>query len=197
MVSGPRTAQADDCDLVASVLAEAFTPDPIMAWAFPDEASRPRVLRAMFALVAEHLYLPVGASVVDDRGAVALWQPPDAPGEDSEEFWADHGDAFARAVEGQVERSIALGRATAAHHPPERHWYLPAIGVRTEAHGQGLGGAVLAHSLAAVDAAGEAAYLEATTPLSAALYARHGFAVTAEFVVDDSPPMWAMVRPGR
>ncbi len=188
---------ADDRDLVASVLAEAFTGDPIMGWAFPDDASRHRVLLAMFTLLAEHLYLPVGASVVDDRGAAALWQPPDAPGEDSGEFWARHGDAFAEAVEGQVERSIALGAATAEHHPTERHWYLPAIGVRTAAHGQGLGGGVLARSLDAVDAAGEAAYLEATTPLSAALYERHGFAVTAEFTVDHSPPMWAMVRPAR
>jgi ribosomal protein S18 acetylase RimI-like enzyme len=179
---------------VASILAEAFTDDPLMAWTFPDDGARPRLLRGMFGFVAEHLYLPIGASVVDDAGAAALWQPPGAPGEDSESFWAEHGEGFVAALEGQVERTVRLGAAMAEHHPHEPHWYLPAIGVRRAAHGRGLGGGVLRHTLAQVDAAGALAYLEATTPRSAALYARHGFEVTAEATVDDSPPFWPMVR---
>lgn len=182
---------------MGATLGEAFTDDPLMAWTFPDEAARPRILEAMFTFLAEHLYLPIGASVIDDAGAAALWQPPDAKGEDSESFWAEHGEGFVAAVEGEIERTMLLGAAMAEHHPSERHWYLPAIGVRTAAHGQGLGGGVLAFTLAQVDEIGEAAYLEATTPRSAALYGRFGFEVTAEVTVDDSPPFWPMVRAAR
>jgi ribosomal protein S18 acetylase RimI-like enzyme len=196
-MSAPRPATPDDRDEVATILAEAFTDDPLMVWTFPDDGSRPRLLQAMFSFLAEHLYLPVGASVIDDEGAAALWQPPDARGEDSESFWAEHGQGFVAALEGEIERTMVLGAAMAEHHPTERHWYLPAIGVRTAAHGRGLGGGVLRHTLAQVDAAGEVAYLEATTPRSAALYRRHGFEVTTEFTVDDSPPIWPMVRPAR
>jgi hypothetical protein len=44
------------------------------------------------------------------------------------------------------------------------------------------------------DAAGEPAYLEATSSRSRALYERHGFEVTRELRCGDSPPLWAMWR---
>lgn len=196
-MDGPRPATPDDLDLVAAVLGEAFTDDPIMVWTFPDDAARPRILRAMFGFLAEHLYLREGETVVDDRGGAAMWQPPGARGEESESFWAEHGAAFVEAVEGQVERTMLLGAAMSEHHPSGPHWYLPAIGVRPSAHGLGVGGGLLAHTLAQVDAEGAVAYLEATTRRSVALYERHGFEVTTEFTVDDSPPMWPMVRAAR
>ena len=196
-MDGPRAATSADLDAVAIALGEAFTDDPLMAWAFPDAESRPRILRGMFGYLAEHLYLPEGEVVVDDRGGAALWQPPGARGEDSDTFWAQHGAAFVEALEGQIERTMVLGAAMAEHHPHEVHWYLPAIGVRPIAHGQGVGGALLAHTLASVDRDGVVAYLEATTPRSVVLYERHGLEVTTEFTVDDSPPIWPMVRPSR
>ena len=168
-----------------------------MAWMFPDDAVRPGLLVAMSAFLAEHLYLPNGACVVDDRGGAALWQPPGAPGEDSESFLAEHGQAYAEAIGGQVEREQALGTALAGYRPSEPHWYLSAIGVRPSAHGQGIGGRLLAHTLRQVDAAGQAAFLEATTERSAALYASHGFEVIAEVRVEDSPPLRPMVRQAR
>lgn len=45
-----------------------------------------------------------------------------------------------------------------------------------------------------VDALGDAAYLEATSPDNRRLYERHGFEVTGEIVVPDGPTLWAMWR---
>ncbi len=38
------------------------------------------------------------------------------------------------------------------------------------------------------------AYLEASSPRNRALYERHGFEVTGEIQVADSPPLWPMLR---
>jgi GNAT superfamily N-acetyltransferase len=65
------------------------------------------------------------------------------------------------------------------------------------AQGHGLGGALLAHTLRLADAAGEPAYLEASSTRSRVLYERHGFEVTGELSVDGSPPMWPMWRAPR
>ena len=80
-------------------------------------------------------------------------------------------------------------------HPEEPHRYLFSIGVRSTARGRGLGGKLLATALADTDAAGEPAYLEATSPRSRALYARHGFKATDEITIDDGPTLWPMWRP--
>lgn len=197
VMPSPRPAGPDDLDTVASVLADAFTDDPLMEWAFPDDAARPRLLHAMFTLLAEHRYLPMGDSVVDTAGAASLWQPPSPEGGGDDAFWEHHGGDFAAALDGQVERIATIGVAMADHHPPEPHWYLLAVGTQPAVQGRGLGGALLGHTLARVDEAREIAYLEASSPRSRALYERHGFEVTGELTVEDSPPVWPMVRPAR
>jgi GNAT superfamily N-acetyltransferase len=112
----------------------------------------------------------------------------------ADEYWEEHGAEFVAALDGDVELLGALSGTMAAHHPDERHWYLLAIGVDPTQQGRRLGSAVLAHTLAVADEEGVPAYLEATSARSRALYARHGFDVTAELRAGDSPPMWAMWR---
>ncbi|RMI14404.1 GNAT family N-acetyltransferase [Cellulomonas triticagri] len=79
-----------------------------------------------------------------------------------------------------LREALRLQRALDAAHPREPHWFLAAIGVHETGRGQGVGSALIASRLRAVDAAHPAmpAYLEASTDRSAALYARHGFQPT-------------------
>ena len=189
-----RPADDGDRESVATVLAAAFEADPIMRWAFPDDAVRRIRLTAMWDMIGGEGYLPLGGSTVIHDAAAALWMPPGlALGE---AFWAERGERFALALEGEVERIGSMGEAMAAHHPRERdHWYLMAIGVAPPAQGRSLGGALLAHTLAQADADGRPAYLEATSTRSAALYARFGFELLAQFdPAPGAPPMWAMWR---
>jgi ribosomal protein S18 acetylase RimI-like enzyme len=189
-----RTATVDDADAMAAVLADAFFDDPLFGWLFPDPSGRPRVSQAMFAILGRHLYLGRGESLCGPDVA-GFWEPPDAGGDD--DLWAEHGAELAAAVEGQVERLGLLGEAMAAHHPPDPCWYLPMLGVRPGAQGRGLGGELLAHKLAQIDAVGGAAYLEASSPRSRGLYERHGFELVEEFAAEGSPPLWAMWRAPR
>lgn len=73
-------------------------------------------------------------------------------------------------------RLAELGRLLDTRYPGDvEHRYLRVIGVGPDDRGRGFGSALLAEGLAECDAAGLPAYLEASAPRNAALYARHGF----------------------
>ncbi|HUE57987.1 MAG TPA: GNAT family N-acetyltransferase [Acidimicrobiales bacterium] len=180
-----------DAAEVSMVLAEAFCSDPLFVWEFPDDTARPRILRAMFAHVAEYVYLPAGTSAFCENGA-ALWQPPGVQLDKQVE--PGQAGAFVKAVEGQIERLMSLVAVLDEAHPVEPHWYLPVIGVRPTAQGKGIGSRLLEFTLNQIDEQGDAAYLEATSLRNAALYARHGFEVVGELKVADGPPLFPMWR---
>jgi ribosomal protein S18 acetylase RimI-like enzyme len=87
----------------------------------------------------------------------------------------------------------AVGRVQ-ARHPKGPHYYLYALGVDPSHQGRGLGSALLRAVLARCDAENVCAYLEASTPMNARLYARHGFQVTEELSMGPGAPtvslMW-------
>jgi ribosomal protein S18 acetylase RimI-like enzyme len=190
----PRTATADDLEGVVGTLTASFQHDPLMSWSFPDPDVRPRRLATLWRLLAGELYLPGGdCATLPDHDAVSLWNRHGAP--DRDEFWEQHGERFHEEMEGDLDRSALIGAAMAEHHPHHTdHWYLMAIGVRPDAQGRGLGGVLLAHTLAELDERGDAAYLEATSPRGRRLYERFGFEVTGEFAPDGGPPLWPMWR---
>jgi hypothetical protein len=53
---------------MAEVLARAFYDDPPVAWMLPDDASRERRLRRMFAAVLRYEAMPAGAVDVAASG---------------------------------------------------------------------------------------------------------------------------------
>lgn len=195
METDVRSARDDDLEIIVSALTESFFDDPVMMWLFDAGVRRDR-LDALWRLLTGHGYLPAGASTVVPGGdGAALWMPPGQSLDDA--FWAEHLDEFLAGLEGDVERIGQLSDAMGQNHPEEPHWYLLAIGIRPSAQGRGLGGALLAHSLAPADAAGQPAYLEATSPRSRVLYERFGFEVVSEFRPGDGPMLWGMWREPR
>jgi GNAT superfamily N-acetyltransferase len=190
----PLPAAPSDLDEFVRTLTAAFLDDPVMHWAFPDDAVRARRLPVMWRYVAGGIYLPRGAcTTLPGHDAVAIWGPPGAATGD--EFWEEHGARFAEDMEGDLERMNALGESMAEHHPHDHdHWYLLAIGTRPEAQGGGLGSVLLAHTLATADELRQPAYLEATSTRSRALYERFGFEAIAPFSPEGCPPLWGMWR---
>ena len=63
---------------IRRVLGEAFAPDPLLVWLFPDDATRLDATAAWLGLFAERFLTraPIHAIVGDDVAAVALWQQP-------------------------------------------------------------------------------------------------------------------------
>jgi len=191
----PRLATAADLDPMVEVLADAFFEDPLFGWFFPDPVTRPGLTERMFSFLGAHLFVPLGQCAAFGDAAAAFWQPPGEGVDDA--FWAEHGAGFAAVLDGHMEKLGAIGVAMEEHHPTDPCWYLGMLGVRSGAQGRGLGGRLLEFTLERVDEAGEAAYLEASTPRNRSLYERNGFEVIGEISVDDSPTLWAMWRPPR
>jgi ribosomal protein S18 acetylase RimI-like enzyme len=79
------------------------------------------------------------------------------------------------------------------NRPP--HFYLAVVGVEPGSQGRGLGSRLMHPVLSEADGAGTAAYLEASTPRSRALYERHGFEVVEEIRLPrGGPAIWRMWR---
>jgi GNAT superfamily N-acetyltransferase len=86
----------------------------------------------------------------------------------------------------------------AAHPHEEPHHYLTLLGTDPAQRGRGLGLALLATTLALVDEAGTAAYLEASNPANVPLSERSAFAPESSFRLgDDGPEVVTMWRPAR
>jgi len=190
-----RPATRADFGRMAAVLAAAFATDPPLSWLVPDAGRREALLRRHFA-ASIPLYAAAGSMwVADDLTAAALWVAPGAyPFRLREELRVLPSRL---AVFGRwPRRGIGAQRALERHHPHEPpHWYLDYIGVEPAGQGRGTGSALLAPMLARCDMEGRAAYLNAGSPRSRDLYARHGFEVLAELRLPlGGPPLWRMWR---
>jgi ribosomal protein S18 acetylase RimI-like enzyme len=174
-----------------ATLVAAFADDPAVRRFWPGDIDYRRHFPGFLDAFGGRAF---EAGVVDrdeaGRGA-ALWFPPGLE-PDGEAIMAHLAASIA------PERLAALSAGMILQgslHPEEPHWYLPWIGVRPEAQGQGVGSALLARGLDRADAEGMPAYLEATSRRNAALYARHGFEVRAIVEAEEYPEIILMWRP--
>lgn len=195
------TATRADVDELATLLATAFQEDPSIRALLGTD--RPDLLgRAVHLHRAMLTVRPIGAGTVDVArdGArtlgVAIWY---APGDLAVPLGAqllhlrDYVGAFGPTG---LRRALRITKAVAQYHPATPHWYLQSLGVSPAARGLGVGSALLAHRLAIADAAGDAAYLESSTPRTGRLYLRHGFTPLRPITAWPGARPWAMWRPG-
>ncbi len=154
------SATENDRTRMIATLVAAFTADPFIRWMLPDAheylTTFPEVLRHYGGRAFEH----GAAHRTSDGSGVALWLPPDV-GPDEEALGAVVQEGVATE---QQEEAFGVLEQVGASHPEEPHWFLPAIGVDPHAQGRGIGSALLAHALAAIDEKREIAYLESTHP---------------------------------
>lgn len=183
-----RSTTAIDAARALGTLRAAFADDPAVRWLFPDD----RGFRDGFDDLARVLGGPAfrDGTLRTGPGAAALWVRPGAGPDDL---------ALVALVERTIPQSRhdavfgvfdAMGRA----HPDRPHWYLPMIGVTPDRQGVGAGTALMAPVLSRCDAEGATAYLEATTPRNAALYARLGFEAGSPIELGGCPPLLPMTR---
>jgi ribosomal protein S18 acetylase RimI-like enzyme len=197
--SSVRKATLADAPRLARALASAFQDDPVIAWIFPDEHRRRRVLPAFMEFRLRKLAFPHDEVWMTAGGAAAaVWLPP--PGR-----WQLPLPQRLRLLPPLV-RFFGLRTASILgglermeeRHPRDRsHWYLFILGTERAAQGRGLGSALLAQVLTRIDADGMPVYLESSNERNLALYGRHGFEMTSEVAIPGGPRIWPMWREPR
>jgi GNAT superfamily N-acetyltransferase len=190
-----RKATERDIPAMAATLSRAFHEDPIVAWVFEDEGSRPKYTRRFFAGRARVLIGQREIYIADDA-AVAMWARPDE--------WRDPP---LRALKELAILTPGVGRRVGrvmrglvqveARHPKPPHWYLAVLGTEPDRQGEGLATKLLAQVLDDCDRDEIPAYLETGTERNVAFYTRHGFVVTEELHLPKGPPVWLMWREPR
>jgi ribosomal protein S18 acetylase RimI-like enzyme len=187
-----RPAGPADRATVGGVLAAAFADDPVFAWLVPDRAERVAMLPSAFDAFAE-AFARHGATHLRADAGVAMWSPPGAAPvhpDDEDRLGARLAADFGP----HMGRVAAAMEVFGAAHPEEPAWFLQFLGVEPGRQGQGHGSALLRAVLDDADRAGEAAYLEATSPANRRLYERHGFRRVADLALPGGPTAYAMWR---
>ena len=196
MTTTVRHALRADLDELQAALVDAFAVDPVMAFMYPDPATRPELSGAFLRVMLE-IGLNHGHVYAAGRGndAAAIWAPPDVDLFDAEgaaQLWP----VLEQTLGGRAtEVATSLMQITAAK-PDNRgpHFYLGEIGTRCDAQSQGLGSLLLREILDRCDRQGLGAYLESSNIRNVPFYERHGFEVTGTISPGGSPPLTLMWR---
>jgi GNAT superfamily N-acetyltransferase len=181
-----------DLPSLERTLVAAFHEDPLMAWLFPDEASRAERAAGFFRLNLEGGLWAGHAYTADDNRAVAIWSPPEVS-------MADDAQAFLRFLDDHLgERARAALRCLAPTSTAElmqvESFSLKVLGTLPARQGLGIGGELVRHVTDRCDEEGIPAYLESSNIRNLSLYERNGFRVVDEVVVPDGPVIWSMWR---
>ena len=166
-----RPLKPQEVDAAASVLANAFSDDPIFRFILGDRDDMEVRLGHLFRDAAEaelrksaHL-----VEIVDSGNAVALWHEVDD--------WKTSPTALLRSVPSVVKafgarlpRALQVLTSAEKVHPSEPHRHLMYIGTHKEHEGEGLGSALLGSMLERCDDDGIPTYLESTNPANDAWY---------------------------
>ena len=182
-----------DEDGAIAALTIAFSSDPVARWFLPDANRYLKYWPPFVAAFAGNAFAADTADSIGDCGGVALWLPPGV-GPDDEAMAAIAAEAV---TESNREEVFDVLGQMGEYHPAERHWYLPVMGVDVAKQGGGLGSALLRYAADRCDRDGLPAYLEATNPRNARLYAAHGFEELGVIQEGGSPPIWPMLRKPR
>jgi ribosomal protein S18 acetylase RimI-like enzyme len=132
----------------------------------------------------------------DDASAVATWVPPDS-GEMGLGRMLRLGLArmpFRLGLAGSRRFMQAISATEPFHktvHGP--HWYLLAVGARSECQGRGLGSALVEIGTSRADAAGVPCYLETGTQSNIDFYTKRGFEIVGQTDFDGQT-LTGMVR---
>ena len=196
-----RRATLDDIPRLARLFTAVFASDPVFAWLTREGPSRSAALERFFLRVLKARTLPHGETWVAANGlAAAAWIPPYSPLQSPSLIEDLRMFPTIMRLTGlaRLSRGAAMASAMSDAHPDEPCFYLAFIAVAPRLQGAGLGSLLLERTLARVDAARAAAYLENSNPRNLKLYERAGFSVTREIVARrDAPPLYAMWRPRR
>lgn len=188
-----RPASPADLPTLRTVCALAYLENPLMRWVLPDDATRADACAAWLGPSLER-YVAAGrvdvVTVADEPVAVAAWRVPGVDAVTAVTASLPSPAGVLRALVGGSRAQqvlTALGGA-AAFAPAPAGPYLNYLAVRPGHQGQGLGGDLLEHGLAALRGVGGTPWLGTTDPRNLPFYERHGFNAAGTHPLDEGGP---------
>jgi GNAT superfamily N-acetyltransferase len=191
----PRRAGEADAGVLARLFAAAFLADPVFDWIARPGVKRAQGMERFFFWLLRMRAIPFG-EVWMSEGAAAAWFPPEAPAGPGGLFEQLRLMPLFLRLCGlpRIRRGSAMADAMEENHPAELHYYLAYIAVAPRLQGMGLGSALLAATLARVDARAMPAYLENSNPKNERFYERAGFIARRNIAPVGAPPLIPMWR---
>jgi len=172
-----------DADAAAATLGEAFFDDPLLQIVAPEEARRRRWGPWFMSLPLQYGLRWGEVWATENTSAVAVWVPPNS-GEMGLGRMLKVGLArmpIRLGVAGTRRFMQALSKTEPFHKSVEGpHWYLVAVGARSERQGQGLGSKLVGVGTSRADAAGVPCYLETGTRSNIDYYTKRGFEIVGQ-----------------
>ena len=169
-------------------LALAFAADPLIRWFYPEAGQYLTHFGEFAQAFAGTAFGENTAWRLDGFSAVALWLPPDDPGDDA---WMAKLDA---SVPSEKMADFRMAVTDETDDPTTRYWYLALVGVDPARQRQGLGTELMGRCLEVIDKDHLPARLDSANPRDIPFYERHGFKVTGESQAGRCPPICSMMR---
>ena len=179
-----------DLEQIINSIVLAFSCDPLARWIYPSPQKYLNSFPDFIKIFAGKAFEQKTAYYTDNYSGAALWLAPQSePNNDAIDSYLQ------QTISPQQEKKIfAVFEQMSHYHPQEPHWYLAFVGVEPNQQRQGYGSALIKPVLRECDRQQQLAYLESSSPGSRSLYERHGFEVIETIQIDDSPPIFSMVR---
>lgn len=192
-----HAAGEHDRQVMATVLADAFTDDPVFSFMFPPGTpGRSSRMTRMFAIDVERSQKLGGAWLSDDSAGAAVWYPPGRWEPSTLEMLLQTPRWLAVFGKRLPFATRVLTALQQHHRTLEPHWYLYYLGTKDGRRSAGVGSALLRQVLQRCDRERTPAYLEASNTRNRELYLRHGFEPLKEIQLPNGgPTMFPMWRP--
>jgi GNAT superfamily N-acetyltransferase len=167
-----RLADSSTVDEIGDIIGHAFATDPVSLWA----CGNAKVVHRGLLELGRELYVRHGMSWFVSGAGGTFWLPPGASKETGLRFTAMMGQVILRhAGPRYAVRALQMDACFQKNRPKTPHYYLFAVGVLPAARGQGLGKALIRHTLREADERGFPTYLENSNPANTYLYQSLGF----------------------
>jgi GNAT superfamily N-acetyltransferase len=185
---GARIATRDDLDAITSTITLAFADDPIWRPTLAREDGATGHHRDFWRLFVEGGLRYPWVWMTPAAEAVSVWIPPGGTELSHEQEGALATLAMDWLGPAQAKRFLELVDCFEEAHPRGTpHYYLTLLATHPAHRGHGIGMALLAANLAAIDAEGLPAYLESTNPVNTPRYERVGFRGIGTFPTPGEP----------
>ena len=192
-LSHPRPAAKADIPAMTKTLVRSFANEPFHQWMVPDSKRWTEKAPGYFQAYIKMILRDGCADIIEDGFGAALWLSPQRPGGSFLSriqipfvLWRLSGAKFAHVwnVIPKIEKS----------RPKDPHWYLDVLGVDPDRARQGLGKALLRHSLKRSDDAGMSVFLHVMSEENCRYYERQGFTVRSRTALAPELSLWTMTR---